>query len=204
MVLRLILAVLFLVQPMFLLGCDPNFQPQEIFTILLKPLLSPGVALLAANMAIAPGIAMPNTWESVSADQRSVDRDIVGFDPLGFRASCAIFGFMAGKLRDNLFGRAILNTAPVVFSISRDGLLAGGWQMLVLQLSIPVSGKVVIYQEDGKISFIDEIDSTLNFSLTSAWPPVLFRHLRVWSRNGLIFSWPGEGSELTEGVTSSR
>ena len=204
MVLKLLLIIVFLVQPGLLSACDPSFQPEEIFTLLLEPSFSPGIVLLAANMVLSPGLLLPKTWESVSISGHGVASEFAELDSQLFRMALPIFGSLADKLRDNLAGRIILSTPPVVVRVSRDGLLSGGWQTLVLQVSLPVSGKVVIYQTGGKIEFIDEIDSTLSFSMTSAWPPVLFKHLRIWDRRGMIFSWPEEDLDESKGVIAAQ
>lgn len=200
MVLKLLLITALILQPCLLSACDPNFQPEEIFTQLLNPSLSPGIILLAANMVLMPGMSLPESWESVSI--KDSGRNSVELDTQLFRVLLSAFGSLADKLRENLAGRVIISTSPVVFRASRDGLQSGAWQTLVLQFSLPVTGKIVIYNPGGKIEFIDEIDSTLNFSLTSAWPPVLFKHFRVWSRHGMIFAWPEEDLDVSEGVVT--
>ena len=200
MVLKLLLILLLFWQPVASLACDPNMQPEEIFTLLLSPEISPGVLTLAASMVFIPELPLPQTWDSVSVSGSSpVSQE---FAVLLFRAVLPVFGFMANKLQDNLAGRIILNASPLVLRALRDGLQSGGWQTLVVQLSLPISGKVVVYQSNGKIEFIDEIDSTLNLSITAAWPPVLVKHLRVWDRHGIIYAWPQEDSSLLEGVVN--
>lgn len=198
MVLRLLLIIILLMQPGALVACDPNFQPEEIFTYLHKPSLSPGILVFAVNLVLLPGLPLPESWESVIAADSGDGSDELEAQLL--RVVLPVFGYMADKLRDNIAGRVILNTPPVVVRVARDGLQSGGWQTLVIQISLPTRAKVVIYQTTGKIEFIDEIDTTLNFSLTSAWPPVLFKHLRVWDHHGMLFSWPEEDSIVTEGV----
>jgi len=200
MVLRYLLIILLLLHSGVLLACDPNSQPEEIFTSLHSPAVSPGIVILAANMALNQGLPLPTTWESVTANDSQAERGEL--DVQLFRTLLPVFGGFADKLEENLAGRAILKASPVLIRAFRDALQAGAWQTLVVQVSVPISGKVVVYRKNGKIEFIDEIDSTLNFSLTSAWPPVLFKHIRVWDRHGMIFAWPEEDTDLSEGVAS--
>ncbi len=202
MVLRYLLIAGLLLFPGFLSACDPHSKPEEIFTTFHTPAVSPGVIVLAANMVFNPGLPLPATWESVAY---SDSQDARGeFDVQTFRAVLPVFGFLTDKLQNDLTGRVILNASPVLVSAFRDALQSGGWQTLVVQATLPMSGKVVVYRNDGKIEFIDEIDSTINFSLTSAWPPVLFKHFRVWDRHGMIFAWPEEEAVITEGVVSDQ
>lgn len=202
MVLRYLFVACLVLLPAILPACDPNSLPEEIFTTFHVPAVSPGVIILAANMALIPGLSLPSTWESVTtSDSGNKPGE---FDTHLFRAVLPVFGFMADKLQDDLAGRVILNASPVLIRAFRDALQTGGWQTLVFQVSLPVSGKVVVYRKDGKIEFVDEIDSTLNLSLTSAWPPVYFKHLRIWGRQGMIFAWPEEEAVLPEGVLSAQ
>jgi hypothetical protein len=200
MVLKLLLITALIFQPCLLSACDPNFQPEEIFTQLFNPSLSPGIILLATNLVLLPEMPLPESWESVTVTDSG--RKSVELDTQLFRVLLSALGSLADKLRENLAGRVIISVSPIVFRVSRDGLQSGAWQTLVLQFSLPVSGKIVIYNPGGKIEFIDEIDSTLNFSLTSAWPPVLFKHFRVWSRHGLLFAWPEEDLDVSEGAVT--
>ncbi|PKL41043.1 MAG: hypothetical protein CVV41_19000 [Candidatus Riflebacteria bacterium HGW-Riflebacteria-1] len=202
MVLKLLLIAVIVFQPCLLSACDPNFQPEEIFTLLYSPPISPGIFLLAANIAFLSDMSLPESWESSTVSGSG--GFLREFDVQLFRTLLPAFGFLAGKLRDNLAGRAIVQTPPMFFSASRDSLQTGAWQTLVLQFSLPVTGKIVIYRRGGKIEFIDEIDSTLNFSLTSAWPPVLFKHFRVWDRHGMIFAWPAEDADFSQGVVAAQ
>jgi len=202
MVLRILLLIVVMLHTGILSACDPNSQPEEIFTVIHNPVVSPGVAILAANMALIQGLPLPETWESV--DTNDSQGSPGALDTQLFIALLPVFGSLADKMQEDLAGRVILKASPVLVRAFRDALQSGAWQTLVVQVSVPVSGKVVIYRKNGKIEFIDEIDSTLNFSLTSAWPPVLFKHIRVWDRHGMIFAWPEEETVHMEGVASAQ
>jgi hypothetical protein len=202
MVLRTLLLIVILLHTGILSACDPNSQPEEIFTSFHTPSVSPGIVAFAANMALIQGLSLPATWESVDTnDSQGRPGEL---DTQLFLALLPVFGSLADKLQEDLAGRVILKASPVLVRAFRDALQSGSWQTLVVQVTVPVSGKVVIYRKNGKIEFIDEIDSTLNFSLTSAWPPVLFKHIRVWDRHGMIFAWPEEDTVLPEGVASAQ
>lgn len=202
MVLKLLLIIGLLLQPLVSSACDPYSQPEEIFTILFSPTVSPGVVVLAAHMALLPGLLLPDAWESVSMSDSVAEAGEP--DVQLFRATVPLFAFLADKLRDNIAGRIIINTSPILVRAFRDSLQSGSWQTLVLQLSVPVTGKVVVYRKTGKIEFIDEIDSTLNVTLTSAWPPVYFKHVRIWDNQGMIFAWPEEDISVSEGVMAAQ
>lgn len=202
MVLKLVLIAVIVLHPCLISACDPNFKSEKIFTQFFSLPMSPGIFLLAANMAFLSDMSLPESWESVTVS----GSDGSSLEPAVqlFRTLVPALGLLAGKLRDNLAGRAIIQTPPAFFSASRDSLQSGAWQTLVLQISLPVTGKIVVYRSGGRIEFIDEIDSTLNFSLTSAWPPVLFKHVRVWDRHGMIFAWPAEDVTVSEGALEAQ
>lgn len=202
MVLKYLLIILLLLHSGVLLACDPDSKPEEIFTSLHTLAFSPGVVTLAANMALLRGLPLPTTWESVTANDLPAATSEL--DTQLFRTLLPVFGGLADKLQEDLAGRVILNASPVLIRAFRNALQSGSWQTLVVQVSVPMSGKVVVYRKNGKIEFIDEIDSTLNFSLTSAWPPVLFKHVRIWDRHGMIFAWPEDETVISEGVVSAQ
>ncbi|PKL47886.1 MAG: hypothetical protein CVV42_11350 [Candidatus Riflebacteria bacterium HGW-Riflebacteria-2] len=202
MVLRTLLIIILFSCSGIVSACDPNSLPEEIFTTLYTPAISPGVVVLAANMVMMSGLSLPATWESVITGDS--DDNGCELNAQLFRAVLPAFGSLTDNMHDNLAGRVILKISPVLVRAFRDALQSGAWQTLVIQISVPISGKVVVYRKSGKIEFIDEIDSTLNFSLTSAWPPVQFKHLRIWGRQGMVFAWPEEDTVLSEGVASAQ
>lgn len=191
-----VLLLILCLAPGIAIACDPNFQAVEMFSLQVEPLIYPGLFLLCSEIFTNTAIQLPELWESVAVTG-SRDNSYLGeIDRQFFVTVMSSAAKLVQNLHNKLVGRLIINSVPMLMIVSKDGLRNEGWQTLVMQVTIPVVSKLVIYEPGAAIRFIDELDASLSFSLTMAWPPVLVKHIRIWNRHGMIYSWPEEDTTL--------
>lgn len=181
--------------PTNLMACDPFSNPIEIFSTSINPLINPGVIASAFKLSLISLNKLPIKWESIEFEKQQ--RSLSKINHTVFTSICNLLGNLTGKALKTLHGRAILAAHPTQINVSRNALLDGVLQTLSIQISIPTSSKVIIYEHNKfKVSFIDEIDATTHYTITIAWPIVHLYHFRVWSSSGKIYEWPTEEQEV--------
>lgn len=174
--------------------CDPNSISIEIAQIVAHPLLNPAPLLAAQEILRASSFsAFPQKWVELSSHP-GVTPSSTPVDALLFTAGFALWRLFSphwSPLAVN--GRAQIGFGPLraglFFKTDRTRFL----QSLVLVMSLPGVSRVCWQDQQGNITFIDEVDSTTNLSLGCSWPFLFPKHFRVWNHHGLLVNWGQTG-----------
>ena len=189
--------IIFLLCSSMLLACDPNSSPVDMFNFSFSPFINPAVFVLAGRLLDLPVKLLPQEWEQIEIRQNGAR--LASANHFFFLSLSKFFGNFFRKEGEKVAGRLKMSVYPVSFRVSKNDLFKGNWQILTFNLSLMGLSKILIYDNaKSKINFIDEIDSSTNFSLTTAWPPVFLYHFRVWNTNGMVYEWPVDQPSLPE------